>query len=155
MTSAAMALTAMIMMIAVNARIEHQIPHQQCSHRIIGIAADTAEKLNPGLRQRCLGPTANTATDQHIHLMICQKSCQSTVPAAVCFHDPGSKHRVVLYLIDFKCLGMSEMLKNLSIRICNRNNHRFSPFRRYLPFCHMDSITYPVKISNININIDA
>ena len=77
----------MIMMTALDICIIIQLTFQKCFNRLISIAAASAKQFDTCLSQGILSSASDTAADQHLNLMFCQKSCQSTMSAAVCSYN--------------------------------------------------------------------
>ena len=114
--------------------IEVKLPCQQGFHRLIRVSGDSAEDLDPRLRQSHPGSAADAAADQRHHALLGQQSRQGPMAMAVGLHNPAAHHPVLLHLIELKGLGMAEMLKDLSIQICNRDFHSVNaPFWFFCP----------------------
>jgi hypothetical protein len=112
-----------VVVIASNLGIEVQLIRKQCVNRIVTRTADTAEKLNARTRKSHLRTASNAATDQNRHTLLRKESRKCSVTASVCIHDLGRNDLTVLYRVDLKLLGMSEVLKNLSVFISYCNFH--------------------------------
>ena len=67
---AAMVAASVIVMVAMRAGIIVQISNEKPFHRVISIAADTAEKPDTRFRQGRLCAAADTAADQRIHFLL-------------------------------------------------------------------------------------
>ena len=87
--AAATALVVMVltMMIALDIGVVQQIASDQGFHCAVGIAGNTAKKLDACSSQCHLGTAANTAADQGIHLQCTQDACQCTMSAAASIHN--------------------------------------------------------------------
>ena len=103
-----------IVMIASDLGVEVQFICKQSIYRLVARAADTAEKLNARTRKSHLRTASNAATDQNRHTLLRKESRKCSVTASVCIHDLGRNDLTVLYRVDLKLLGMSEVLKKLS-----------------------------------------
>ena len=111
-------------MVAMDIRIVVQFSVQQSFYRLIRLAGYPSIKLNFCLFQRVFRTAADTSTNQHINSKPCQKSCQSTMPAAIGIYNLLPGYLSIRNVIDFKLLRVAEMLENPAVFIGNRNFHR-------------------------------
>jgi len=116
MTSAAVAATimvvTMIMMIASDIGIKHQLTGKQSLHSLIRITGNAAEQLDPCLLQRHLRATADAAANEYIDALGLQKACQRTVTGAVGIHDLRGLNSIALDLVYLKLRGVTKMLED-------------------------------------------
>jgi hypothetical protein len=82
MVAAGMTFSMMIVVVAVRACI-HEFSAKICLNSCICIPLRACAKLNTLLSEGCLGSAANTAADQHIDRMACQKAGQCSVAGSV------------------------------------------------------------------------
>ena len=82
MMAAGMTFSMMIVVVAVRACI-HEFSAKICLNSCICIPLRACAKLNTLLSEGCLGSAANTAADQHIDRMACQKAGQCSVAGSV------------------------------------------------------------------------
>lgn len=132
--AAGMALTVMMfpMVIALDIGIKYQITGDQRLHCRIRIAGNAAIQLDTSSSQSHLGTASDTAADQHVRMEGCQNTSQRTVAAAIGIYNLRSDDLAVLYVIDLKPPGMSKMLEDISVFICNRNSHYGISFRFFI-----------------------
>lgn len=122
-----MAVSAMLMLPVVmgthSVGVILEVMGQQGLHLGIRISLGAGVKLNAGLSQRRSRSSADSAADKDAHTLALQKPSQRTVAAAVGIHHLAAYYRTILYLVDFKLLGVSKVLKNLSVFKSNCNFH--------------------------------
>ena len=127
MAAAAVAFLMMVaVMIALNIGVEIQLSFQEGPDSGIRIAGHAAVQLDSGRCQRHLGTAADAAADQNFCLQSSQETGQSAMAAAVGVHHLGRNNSTILYIIDLKLLGVTKVLKDLSVRISNCNSHILS-----------------------------
>ena len=114
-----------IVMIASDLGVEVQFICKQSIYRLVARAADTAEKLNARTLKSHLSTAANPAADQYRYVLLREKSHKCTVTVSVRIHYLGRNDLTVLYRVDLKLLGMSEVLKDLSVIISYCNFYKF------------------------------
>jgi hypothetical protein len=112
-----------VVVIASDLGIKTQLIGEECVHRFIARAADTAKQLDAGTRKCHLCAASDTAADEYRYVLLREKSCQRTVTATARVDDLGGYYRSVFHRIDFKLFGVSEMLKDLSVFISYCNFH--------------------------------
>ena len=98
---------------------------------MIRISLNAAEQLDSCLCQSRLRAAADPAANQHLHLQSGKHACKRTVSAAVGINDFRGEDFAVLYVVNLKLPGMTEVLKDLSIFISYRNFHFCLPFLSY------------------------
>ena len=111
----------MVMVIAVNIGIVAQIYTEQCAHRRISVPADTAVELDARFGQSCLRTSADASANQSVHAVLHQEACQCAVTAAVGVNDFRMSDFAVHSFIKLELLGVTEMLKDLTVFIGNCN----------------------------------
>jgi hypothetical protein len=112
-----------VVVIASDLGIEIQLIGKECAYRLITGAADTAKQLDAGTRKSHLCAASDTAADKYRYVLLREKSRQRTVTATARADHLGGYYRSVFHRIDFKLLGVSEMLKDLSVFISYCNFH--------------------------------
>ena len=125
MMAAGMSALAMlvVMVIAADIWIIDKSTGQQSVYRSVGIAACASVEADTGFRQSHLSTAADAAADQRIDAVLHQKACQRTVAAAIGVNDFGMSDFAVQDFVKLELLGMSEMLKDLSVFIGNCDFH--------------------------------
>lgn len=113
----------MPMMAAMHIRVICKRSGQIGFHRFIRRTGYAAAETDSCFGQRCLGPAANAAADQHICLRLCQKAGQRTMSLPVCIDNLCAYDFPVQDIVELKLSGMSEMLKDDSVFISYRNSH--------------------------------
>ena len=114
-----------IVVVALDVGVIAEIVCKKRLDRCIARTADTAVELDACLRKSHLCATADTSADQYRYILLCEKSRKRTVTATVRIHDRCGNDLAVLYCVDLKLLGVSEMLKDLSVFVSNCNFHIF------------------------------
>ena len=118
------------MVIALNVRVIQKLTADQGFHSRIRTAGNAAEQLYTGCCQRHLGTTADAAADQHIRFQRRQYASQSAVTAAVGIHNLCRQNLTILNIIDLELLGMTKVLKDISVFVSNRDSHNIISFRQ-------------------------
>ena len=113
----------MSMMITVSVRIILKCSCRKSFCRIIRRSLNTSIKFNSRVRQCHLSTHSNTATDQSVHFGCLKETGQRPMSASVCVYNLFSYDLAILCIIQFELLGMSEMLKDLSVFISDCNSH--------------------------------
>ena len=118
----------MVVVIAFDVGIIAKITFHKSLNRFVAISADTAKELDTCIGKRHLCATADTAADQYICAERHQNRCECAVSLTVGGGDDAVCDDTVLHGIYLKLLGVTEVLKNLSVFMCYRNFHNsFSP----------------------------
>ena len=97
-------------------------------HSLVSITLDAAEQLYARLSQRHLCAAANSSADEHVCAESGKKTCKSAVTAAVGGNNFGGDYLAILHGVELKLLGVTKMLKNLSIFVSYCNFHYNYPF---------------------------
>ena len=105
----------MIVVFTMHIGIESKIAGNKSIYRFIGITFDTAVELYSVFCQRHLCTAANTAANKYICFYSGEYAGQCTVAGAVgiyklCFNDLA-----VFNIVQFELLGVTEMLKDVSV----------------------------------------
>ena len=120
----------MVVVVALHVGIVEEIALDQCLHRRIGIAADTAKEADACRCKRHLCAAADTAADQNVGAQALEDGGESAVSLSVGINDRGGDDRAVCYVVDLELLRVTEVLENLSVFVCYCNFHFESPFCR-------------------------
>ena len=115
----------MVVVVALDVRVIAESVCKKRLDRLVARAADTAVELDARLRKSHLCTAADPATDQYRYILLCEKSRKRAVTATVRIHDRCENDLAILYCVDLKLLGVSEMLKDLSVFVSNCNFHIF------------------------------
>ncbi len=122
-TMTAAAVMMMTMMIAPGVGI---VPQRSGGQRLGGLvraALNTGVELNARVGQRRFRAHTDAPANQSVHFGRLKETGQRAVTASVCIHDLLPDNSAFLRVIDFEPLGMPEMLKNLSVFVCNGDSH--------------------------------
>ena len=114
-----------IVVVALDVRIIAEIVRKIRLDCCVARTADTAVELDARLRKSHLCATADPAADQYRYILLCEKSRKRTVTATVRIHDRCGNNLTVLDCVDLELLGVTEMLKDLSVFVSNCNFHIF------------------------------
>ena len=114
-----------IVVVALDIGVIAEIVRKIRLDRCIARAAYTAVELDARLCKSHLCATANASADENVSTECLQKSRKCSVTASVCVRDLGGNDLTVFYSVDLKLLGVSEVLKDLSVFISNCNFHIF------------------------------
>ncbi len=131
MLSAAVVVAAlsvvMVMVVAFCIRIVYQRACGKSLCSLVGAALHSAVNPDSGLGQRNLRTHSYSAADEGIDPGFLKKACKSAVSVSVRIENLLSDDLSVLRFLQLELLRMSEMLENLTVEICCRNNHVFTP----------------------------
>ena len=149
-----MASTMMVfMMIAACVRIIFQRSSREGLGSLVCRSPDTCIELDARVCQCHLRSHTDPATDQGVDFRGLKETSQSAVPAAVCVDNLFSHNAPVFHIIELELLGMTEMLEDFSVFICDRNSHSNASFlhnvdldfnRRILTATACDQQPFPV-----------
>ena len=114
--SAAVTLTVlMVVMVALYIRVVAQGSGHQFFHRLVRVARNASVELDSGLCEGVLLSASDSSADKRVDALRLQKSCQRSVAASLCSDYLCLSNLSVLYLVYLKLLGMTEMLKDLTV----------------------------------------
>ena len=117
-----------VVVIAFDVGIIAKITFHKSLNRFVAISADTAKELDTCIGKRHLCATADASANQYVYAERRQNRCECAVSLTVGGGDYAACDDAVLHGIYLKFLGVTEMLKNLSVFMCYRNFHNsFSP----------------------------
>lgn len=94
----------------------------------IGISRNAAVQPDSGFRERLLCAASNSTADQCIDLQGAKEGRQRPMPAADNVDNFGRQDLLPVDVIELELLGMTEMLKNLSVLVGNCNSHDIFSF---------------------------
>ena len=114
----------MVMMVAAGIGVISKVPLGKGLRRSVRRPLNAGIELDPRIGEGRLRSHADAAADQGIRLYRLQKSCKRAVAASVCIHDLFGDDLAFLNIVQLELLGMTEMLKNLSVFISDRYSHR-------------------------------
>ena len=121
----------MVMVDTVNIGIVAQISAEQCAYCCVSVPTDTAVELDARFGQSCLGTAADAPANQSVHAVLHQEACQCAVTAAVGVNDFRMSDFAVHSFIKLELLGVTEMLKDLTVFIGNCNFHNGISFASF------------------------
>ena len=126
--AAAGVVAAVAVVAALDGRVIVQAVIHQGFHRLIRPAGHAAVELDPGLGQRVLGPGANAAADEDVHLSGPQEAGQGAMAAAGGVHHLAVEDPAQAHIVKLKLLGMAKVLEDLAVFIGHCNAHLGSFF---------------------------
>ena len=103
--------------------VEGELARQQVGHGLVGAARYPAVEGDSGLGQGGFGSPADAAADEGVHALAPEQAGQSPVAAAAAVQYRAGGHLAVLHLIDLEGLGVTEVLKDLSVVVGNCDFH--------------------------------
>ena len=115
----------MIVMIALYIWIISEVYRQEIFYSLIRLSRDSSVELDSGFFKGALRSRSYSAADQSIHSLRLKEPRQRSVTVSVCSQYLRFTDLSIVYLVYFKLLGMSEMLKYLSILISYCYLHDF------------------------------
>ena len=116
------------MMIAMRIRIVFQVTFRECLCRSVRGSLHTGVKLNARVGQRHLGTHTNPAADQSVDFGCLQETGQCAVAASVSVYNLFADDFPIRHVIHLELFGMTEMLEDLSIIVCDCDSHRTASF---------------------------
>ena len=140
----------MVVVIAFGFGVIVQAVGEEGRYSFVCITVDAAVQLDACLSKCRLRTAPDAAANEDVCLQCRKKSCQGTVSAAVGIYNFCIYDLAVLYLIELKLCGVTEVLKDLSVFISYCNFHctvSFSNFLRDLLNCTAKRIA--VKVTAI------
>ena len=115
----------MVVMIALYIWIISEVSRQEIFYSLIRLSRDSSVELDSGFFKGALCSCSYSAADQSIHSLCLKEPCQRSVTVSVCSQYLRFTDLSIVYLVYLKLLGMSEMLKYLSILISYCYLHDF------------------------------
>ena len=127
----------MIVMIAFYVRIISESAGKKCFDRSIARAADTSIQLNTCLGKCHLCATADSAANECVNFQILEDCGKRAVSLTVGISNRAACDLSVFYVVNLKLLGVTEVLKDLSVFIsyCNFHNSISLIFDFTFPNC--------------------
>ena len=128
-TAAAVAFAVlMIVVITLDVGIVGKSSFCKSFYRLVSASARTAVQPDSCFSESILSAHADATADKSINILILQKSGKRAVTASVCINNLLFCDLSIFYIVNFKLLGMTEMLKYLTIFISNCNSHLILSF---------------------------
>ena len=118
----------MVVVIAMGVRVESQRSLRERPCRLVRVSLHAGVELDADVGQRHLRAHADAAANQRVDLGRLQKSGQRSVATPVGINDLRSRKLSVFHIVQLELLGVTEMLKDLSVLISNRDSHCNSSF---------------------------
>ena len=112
---AAVAALVVVVVGAVDVRVEDQLPGQIVGHGGVCIAGKAAEQLDAGLHQRHLRPGADAAAEQDVCAMLYEKARQCAMALTIRRDDLGAQELAVFGLIELELCGAAKVLEHLTV----------------------------------------
>jgi hypothetical protein len=122
MAAAALVAFFMVMVVTVGTAV-HEVSSQISLNCLVSASGSACADFDPRIFECVQGTAAQTAADQYLNSVPGKKSCQRAVSDPVGADHFTGYNLSVLYLIYFKTLSSSEMLKDISVIISYRNLH--------------------------------
>lgn len=113
----------MVMMIAADIGVIAKVTGKQCIYCCIRFAGDSAVELDARFCQSDLCAAADAAADQGVYALLHQKTCQCAVTTAICMDDFRGDDAAVRDIIELELLGVTKVLKNLTVLISDCDFH--------------------------------
>jgi hypothetical protein len=85
-------------------------------------------KPDPDIRKRRLRTHTNASADQGVSLHGLQEACKGAVAASVGIHDLLIHDLTLINIIQLKLLGMTEVLEDFSVFVCDCDSHGIRSF---------------------------
>ena len=85
-------------------------------------------KLDPGIRKRRLRTHTNTSADQGVSLHRLQEAGKGAMAASVGINDLLIHDLTLINIIQLKLLGMTEVLEDFSVFVCDCDSHGICSF---------------------------
>jgi len=85
----------------------------------------STSKLNISVCKSHLCSAANTAANKEINSQICKHTCKSAMTMSLGANDFAAQNFTVIGVVNFKLLGMSKVLENLTVFVGYCNFHKF------------------------------
>ena len=121
------AIVIVIVVVAVHVGVIAQRAAKVCLYGAVGIARASAVKLYSCLGKRHLCASAYSSAYEHVNAAARKETCKRAVSAALRAYNFRRYDVSVLDFIYLEIFGMSEVLENLSVLICNCNLHFITP----------------------------
>ena len=132
----------MVVVIAMGVRVVSKRSLRERLCRLVRASLHAGVELDADVGQRHLRAHADAAANQRVDLGRLQESRQRAVPASVGINDLLSRDFSVFYIVQLELFRMSEVLKNLSVVISNRDSHCHASFlHNILPDFHRRKFT--------------
>ena len=121
MVAASVPLAVMVVVVAFYIGIKSKRAAEQCFDCVIAGTVNTTEKLDTGLGKCHLCATADATANKSVNAENRKQSCKCSVTATVSINNLAVYNFSILCGIDFKLLGMTEVLEDLSVFVsyCN------------------------------------
>ena len=124
--AAAVAFAAVVF--AVNVGVIAERSRKQGRNSFIGAAGYAAVEQNAGFLQRGARTAADAAADEHVDMQAAEKGRERLMTAVERFDFHGGDDAPVLCFVELETIGLTEMLKNVSVIVSDCNSHGKSPF---------------------------
>ena len=147
-------LAVVVVVVAFYIRIESERASEECFDCSIAGTVNTTEKLDTGLGKCHLCAATDAAANKCIHVECGKQSRKCSVTAAVGINHFAIDYFPVLCGIDLKLLGMTEVLKDLSVFMSYCNFHcavsfAFSIVKDFSAFLNCTVKRIAVKVTAI------
>lgn len=120
---AVMTMLMIVMVVAVGFAVVRQLTRQQLGDSGICLACAACIELDTGVIKRQLSTHTDAAADQRIRADDGKQAGQRAVARTIGIHDFGGDNSTIFYGIHLELRGVTEMLEDLTIFVCNSNFH--------------------------------
>ena len=118
----------MSMVVALGIRIIFQRSIRKGFRGSIRRSLNACVKLDPDIRKRRLRTHTNASADQGVSLHGLQEACKGAVAASVGINDLLIHDLTLINIIQLKLLGMTEVLEDFSVFVCDCDSHGICSF---------------------------
>ena len=118
----------MAMVVALGIRIIFQRSIRKGFRGSIRRSLNACVKLDPDIRKRRLRTHTNASADQGVSLHRLQEACKGAMAASVGIHDLLIDDLTLINIIQLKLLGMTEVLEDFSVFVCDCDSHGIRSF---------------------------
>ena len=118
----------MAMVVALGIGVIFQSSFSEGSRRSIRRSLYTGIELNSCISKRHLSTHTDTSADQSISLYRLQEACKSSVTASIGINDLLIDDRSLFNIIQLELFGMTEVLEDFSVFICDCDSHDICSF---------------------------
>ena len=122
----------MIVVIALYIGIIMKVVGKVCVNCRISVAGNTAKQLDTAFGERHLCTASDATADQDIRMQRVENIGKRAVPLTVGVDDAAIHYLTVLNIVNFKLLGMTEVLINVAIFVCYCNSHDIFSFIHFI-----------------------
>ena len=120
---AAFSVVLMAVMAAKGVRVIIEVSGKKCFHCGVCISTHARIQFDACFGKSCSCAASDPAADECVRAVCFQEACKCPVAASVRGEHACLSHLAVFDVVQFECLRVSEMLKNLSAFIGHSDRH--------------------------------